>query len=230
LVSVVPTLRLVAVLLAAITVSSACGSAASTTTDPRTIAAQDYAFSARRALDGTRFAELGDPWLVDLLLGVCDDLTAGVNPDSRIAAAATDAASNRPGDDGILTVVIGEGIDALCPGAAGSAAGNVVADYLALAQEAAAQLGIDMTDDRLLQGGTAMCLVIEAGGTADEAIIAELEALFGISGSTVSEISESGALGEAEGLLAGSVLGAAAGLLCPEHRAVVDAYLGLLGE
>lgn len=216
--------------LALLLLAGACGGSAATTTDPRAFAAQEYAASARRALAGTRFEELGDTWLVDLLLHVCDDLASGAPPEESIAASLGEAPPGDPVDDSIVAVVIGEGVDTLCPAAARQAAGTAIQSFLELTEGAAAELGLEVEADRLVGAGTSLCLVLATGGDASDAVVAELEALFGVTGSSVAEISGSGLLSESEGLLAGSVLGAAVGFLCPDHRDAVDAYLLLLGD
>ena len=52
--------------------------------------------------------------------------------------------------------------------------------------------------------------------------------LFGVEGDGVAELSAEGSLSEGQGVLAGTILGAASSLLCSEHRDVVATYLMVL--
>jgi len=88
---------------------------------------------------------------------------------------------------------------------------------------------VELTADDLVAAGEIVCAVLDAGGSPDEAVVAEFSELFGISGISVDDIA-SGEAGEREGLLAGGVLGGAASFLCPQHRDAVMAYLEALAE
>lgn len=211
-------------------VTAACSATAANTTDAGWVAAEDFAASAGRALIGTRFQDFGDDWLAELILGACDDLTAGLAPEPGIAEMVADAPGGASADDEILAVVIGEGIGQLCPDAARSGAEAAVEEFVGAALSAAAELDLEIETDRVLDAGAAICLTLANGGNAEDAVLAEVGALFGVTGTSVSDLSTRGVVSEPEGLLTGAVLGSAVSFLCPEHRDTVDAYLLLLGE
>ncbi|MBU1492632.1 MAG: DUF732 domain-containing protein [Actinomycetota bacterium] len=229
----------VARLAAAVVLVAACGDAAApeTTADPMVASASDYAFSARRAIEGTRFEGLGDDEVAALVIELCDDLAASSDPDAEVLAflEGVDAPPGEAVDDRIMAVVLAEGALTVCPAAVDAAAARAweVADpevrYLAAVAAVAPELDEDLTGDDLVAAGRAVCSVLDGGGSPEEAVVAEFAELFGISGVSMDEIA-SGAAGEREGMLVGGVLGGAASFLCPRHRDAVAAYLEVLAE
>jgi hypothetical protein len=218
--------------------AAACGGGEAATTavfDPSDAYAVEYAGSAQRALEGTRFAELGIRRLADVILGTCDDLSTASDPDAAVLAslAAIEAPAGQPVDDEIMAVVLAEGVAATCPDAVQEAAqrafdaSDPVQQFLA-AVDAGTDDRTGIGDEVLLAGGSVVCGVLEEGGTPEAAVLAEVEVLFGIVGTGVAELSEGEVLDVGEALLAGSVLAAAAGILCPEHGAVLNEYLETL--
>jgi len=229
----------VALLVALAVFAAACGGAepAETTVDPRVEAAADFAFSARRAIEGTRFDGLGDGEVASLVIELCDDLSTSSDPDAEVMAFIEGVAAP-PGeeiDDQIMGIVLAEGAIAVCPDAVDAAslraweAAPPEVRYLTAVEAVAPELDVELTADDLVAAGEIVCAVLDAGGSPDEAVVAEFSELFGISGISVDDIA-SGEAGEREGLLAGGVLGGAASFLCPQHRDAVMAYLEALAE
>jgi len=115
----------VALLVALAVFAAACGGAepAETTVDPRVEAAADFAFSARRAIEGTRFDGLGDGEVASLVIELCDDLSTSSDPDAEVMAFIEGVAAP-PGeeiDDQIMGIVLAEGAIAVCPDAVDAA-------------------------------------------------------------------------------------------------------------
>ena len=232
--------RLAALVVLAGLLASGCGrgeEATTTTVDTRQADAAEFAVSAQRALDGTRFESLGDGLVAGLVLEACDQLGESSDPDAAVVEVVDriDAPEGEPIDDEIMAVVLAEGALAVCPEAVDAAAVRAFRDappeeqFLVSIAAVAPVLEFEVTDTDLIDAGRIVCSVLDGGGTPEEAVVAEFEALFDVEASNVDEIA-AGELGEREGLLAGGVLGAAASFLCPQHRDGVTAYLERLAE
>lgn len=228
--------RALAPVLVLALLGSGCGGGSDTTetTDLRRAYALEYAASARRAIDGTRYEAMSDSDLADLIVATCTEMAESNDPDATVlaAAAGVDAPEGEPVDDEILVIVLAEGIAAVCPDETeaafvrGEAEGDPEDAFMAVARPAASGSGID--DGLLLAAGARVCSVLDDAGSPEEAILEEISLLFGVEGAGVAALSESGALTEAQGLLAGTILGAAASLLCPAHRDLVSTYVMVL--
>lgn len=222
--------------LASVTASCAGDEPPVVTASPRAAHALDYAASARRAILGTRFEVLADRDVADLIVGVCEDLESSRDPDATVlgAVASVEVPAGEPVDDEIFTIVVAEGVASVCPDEvqAASLRGEALTDpegaFLAAAGPAAEGSGVGRAG--LLAAGTEVCDVLGAGGSPEDAVLAEIALLFGVVGSSWADLSASGALGEHQALLAGTVLGAASSLLCPQHRDAVATYLAVLGS
>ena len=219
-----------------------CGGTGAVTTDAGAdlleARALDYAVSARRALADTRFEGLGDRWLAGLVLEICRDLPDSTDPDTLMAGllGAVDAPPGSAGDDGILAEVVAAGLAAVCPEAVLEVADTSPADATgaflaaALPEMEAAGLGDRWGRDDLLAAGSAVCGVLDGGGTPEAAVLAEIAVLFGVTGDSVAGLSGAGLLDAAQGRGVGAVLASAAAFLCPEHRGAVRGYVaGLEG-
>lgn len=231
------------VLLAVLAVTAAAcssGGPAATTAAPDAAgegAALDYALSARRAIEGTRFATLSDRDVAALVLDLCADLEDSADPDGDVIAflAGVEAPPGEEVDDRIMAVVLAEGALAVCPAVIDAAALRAWEAappedrFLAGVESVAPELDDGPSPDVLLAAGAAVCEVLNAGGGPDGAVAAEFAVLFGVEGVDAGEIT-SGAAGEREALLAGAVLGSAASFLCPTHRETVLSYLEGLAE
>jgi len=229
-----PALLAAAVLATALT---GCGVTGAAATDAGAglleARALDYAASARRALADTRFEGLGDRWLGDLVLEICRDLTGSADPDTLVAGVlgAVDAPPGAAGDDTILAEVVAAGLAAVCPEVVlevvVTSPADVTGAFLAAALPGieAAGLGDRFGRDDLLDAGSAVCGVLDGGGTPEAAVLAEIFVLFGVTGDSVAGLSGAGLLDEAEGRGAGAVLASAAAFLCPEHRGAVQGYI-----
>ncbi len=225
-------------LVAAFLVVSACdGGQTATTLDPRLGPGVEYSVSAQRALDGTRFDDLGDDAVAGLVLEVCDLMPGSADPNATVmeVLAGIEAPEGLPVDDEIMAVVLAEGARTICPTEVGEAelraweAADPEDRYLAAVAAVAPVLEEGFTDDDLRVAGRAVCAVLDGGGTPEQAVLEEFDQMFGITGVSIDEIAE-GVVGEREGLLAGGVLGAASSILCPEHREVVTAFLEALAD
>ena len=74
-----------ALVVAALVTFSACGGESTgTTVDQGLDPAIEYAVSAQRALDGTRFADLGDAVVAGLVVEVCDAMGESADPDATV--------------------------------------------------------------------------------------------------------------------------------------------------
>jgi hypothetical protein len=196
--------------------------------------ALDFAVSAGRALEGTRFADLGARTLADLLVDLCEALPDAPDPDRATAEAlATVAApAGPPGDDGIFGEVVAAGLAEVCP--------EVVLDVVPTDAEeggegaylAAVLPHVDASGlreapgrDVLLDAGVAVCTALDESEGAEQAALAAIELLFGVAADSVADLSAGGALAEPEGAVAGAVLAGASSFLCPEHRSTVLDYV-----
>ena len=226
-----------AVVLALAAAVAACGGAApATTTSPQRPYALEYAESARRAIEGTRFEALSHRALADLIVEACAGMETSDDPDATVleAAGGVQAPEGEPIDDEIFAIVIAEGVAAVCPdevqGAFQRGEAQTDPEGAFRAATSTAAFGSGVGDGGLLAAGAEVCAVLDAGGTPEEAVLAEISLIFDLEADSVAELSNEGSLSEAQGVLAGTVLGAASSLLCPEHRDLVAGYLAGLGS
>lgn len=226
-----------ALVVAALVVSACGGGHTATTLDPRLGPAIEFAVSAQRALDGTRFGDLGDVAVAGLVLEVCDAMQGSADPNATVmeVLAGIDALEGLPVDDEIMAVVLAEGAVTICPAEVGEAelraweAADPGDRFLAAVAAVAPITDEGFTDADLLAAGRGVCTVLDGGGTPEQAVLEEFDQMFGITGVSIDEIA-GGVVGEREGLLAGGVLGAASSILCPQHREVVTAFLEALAD
>jgi len=220
--------------VAALLVVTACGGGpvATTVIDERLEPAVEFAVSAQRALDGTRFADLPDAVVAGLVLEVCDAMAASSDPDATVMGVldGVEAGEGPEVDDEILAIVLAEGALTVCPTEVGVAelraweAADPEDRFLAAVAAVAPVIEEGLTSADLLAAGRGVCAVLDGGGTPEEAVLDEFARMFGVTGVSIEEIA-AGVAGEREGLLAGGVLGAASSVLCPEHREIVTAFL-----
>jgi hypothetical protein len=219
----------VAVLICVVAVSCSGGPAESPA--PWEPAADDFAVSARRALVDTRFQELGDRWLSELVMQLCLDLSRGEDPDRAVAdaVAAVEAPQGSEVDDEILAEVLTVGAAQVCPEAVLDAGGvdpAAAASFLAAVRPVVGELGLGgvLDDGALLAAGLEACSALDGGLPVDAAGAAVLGSLFGLDAAGLPELEGAG-LGPTEGVVAGTVLGAAAATLCGEHAEKVADYV-----
>jgi len=228
-----------ALVAVALMVVSACGGepVATTVVDERLDTAIEFAVSAQRALDGTRFADLGDAAVAGLVLDVCDAMADSADPDATVTVVldGIEAGEGAEVDDEIMEIVLAEGALVVCPADVGAAelrAWEAAAPedrYLAAVAAVAPVIEEGFTGEDLLAAGRGVCAVLDGGGTPEQAVLEEFAQMFGVTGVSIDEIA-AGVVGEREGLLAGGVLGAASSILCPEHREVVTTFLEDLAD
>ena len=202
-------------------VLAACGGSAApaTTTDPRADEAFEFAVSAGRALEDTRFAAMSAGDLADQVMGLCA-ASGSLIADIAAAVAATGAGSDA-GDDSILAEVLTAGVAEVCPE---RAAADLSAAFLAsvrLAVETGA--GVEVAESDVLNAGLSACLTLDQG-TPGDALVSIAAGLFAV------EVGEAellaGAITTEQAVTAGAVLAAAVSYFCPEHAARVQEYLG----
>jgi hypothetical protein len=211
---------------ALVMVLAACGggtAATPTTADPRRAAAEEFAVSAGRALEGTRFAGMTPQVLAALL----EDLCAG----SGLVVAAIDAAvagAAPPGsaeDDAILAEVLTAGVVAVCPE---RAAADLTAAFVASVRvTVTGGAGAPVDDGAALSAGLSACASLDAGSPGD-ALVTIAAALFGVEATEAELLA--GAIDPSQGVTAGAVLASAVTYLCPEHADRVGAFIGQLGS
>ena len=214
-------------LVALVVLLAACGGNGATTTtagnDSRTRAAEEFAVSADRALDGTRFADLDLASLAAILLDLCGG-TGSVTTAVAEAVSGLEAPAGDAGDDAILTEVLMAGVVEICPE---RAAADVAAAFMASVRFTVNDgAGVEVTDDAALIAGLSGCAALDAG-TPDDALVTIAAALFGVE-ATVAELL-AGAIDTAQAVTVGAVLASAVAYLCPEHTDRVTAYLSNLG-
>ncbi len=215
--------RLVAL---AMLVAACGGNGAVTTTmgDSRTRAAEEFALSADRALDGTRFVDLAPASLVAILIDLCGG-AGSVTTAVAEAVIGVDSPAGEPGDDAILSEVLLAGVVEICPE---RAAADVAAAFMASVRFTVDDgAGVAVTDDAALTAGLTGCSVLDAG-TPDDAVVTIAAALFGVE-ATAAELL-AGAIDTAQAVTVGAVLASAVAYLCPEHTDRVQDYLGDLGR
>lgn len=209
-------------------VVAACGGATATptTTDPGAEAALEFAISAGRALEGTRFSALSVEEVADLVMELCaqgGSLLAEV--DRTVASIVAGAADGDPGDDAILAEVLTAGVAEVCPE---RAAADLSAAFLAAVQvavEAGVGAEVDATD--LLNAGLSSCLTLDQGAPGD-ALVTIAAGLFAVEADEAALLA--GAITTEQGVTAGAVLAAAVSFFCPEHTARVQEYLSEMGQ
>lgn len=216
-----PALRALAA--CAVLLAACGGSGAATTTDSgERSAAREFAATADRALDGTRFTDLEGEALATLILDLC----RGEEPPLGSAAAVVagvEAPSGTPQDDAILLEVLLTGVAEVCPE---RALAEVSAAYLASVRTiVATQDGVALDDGVALTTGLSACAVLDAG-TPTDALVVIAAGAFGIEAE--AEVLLAGALDPPNGVTAGAVLASAATYLCPEHADRVGEFAGSL--
>ncbi|HAX82357.1 MAG TPA: hypothetical protein DCY40_07320 [Actinobacteria bacterium] len=203
---------------------AACGGSGTpaTTTDPRTAAAIQYAGSADRALDGTRFSELPPATVAEVIVALCAG-SGSVLVDVAAAVGAVEAPPGDAGDDVILQEVLLTGVGLICPE---RVAADLTAAYLAAVAATVASGGGVVIDEALAVGvGLATCEALDAG-TPEDALVTVAAGGLGIE-ATAGELL-AGALDPAQGITAGAVLASAATYLCPEHQGRVREFVAEL--
>jgi len=230
-----------AAFLAAVLVGGGCGGVASptTTADLTEAYATEYAVSARRALQDTRFAAQGDEWLIDLVVGACDRLEPGVDGDGVLAGIIARAAAEVPPgsgpDDVFLTEVVAAGVAAVCDDRVLAATTTTIRvpdpedDYLLTIGTIADEAGIFVHPDVLLEAGRGVCTVLADGGGTDDAVLFAAEVVLGVRVSSLAELEGADGVIASDGLVLGSLLAAAATHLCPEHADAVAAGVAGIG-
>jgi len=212
--------------IALVLLAAACGGSGSPapTNDPRTPAAIQYAASADRALDGTRFSDLRPATVAEVIVALCAG-AGSVLVDVDAAVAAVEAPPGGAGDDAILREVLLTGVAVICPE---RVAADMTAAYLAGVAATVASGGGVAIDDSLAVGvGLAACEALDAG-TPEDALVTVAAGGLGIE-ATAGELL-AGALDPAQGITAGAVLASAATFLCPEHRERVAGFIADLGD
>jgi hypothetical protein len=208
-----------------------------TTTDARVAPAEEFAATARRAIEGTRFEGLSDDEVSARVIQACDAVAASSDPDAAVIAlvATIDAPEGSDVDEEIMAVVLAQGALTACPDAVDAAnlraweSADPEVRFLTAVLSVTPVLDVALSDDALVAAGETVCSVLDGGGTPEEAVVAEFSELFGTTGVSVDDIA-SGQVGEREGLIAGGVLASAASFLCPEHFDAVTVYLEALAE
>ena len=223
----VPVVRRLAAMCLVVTAGCSGGTAPTTTSAAPRSAAIDYAASADRALDGTRFADVLVGIVADVVVGVC---TSPDPTDAAIAAAigAVDAPAGPAVDDAILIEVLTEGVREVCPDRAGASA--LIAAYLAAVHDAITSTDAMATidDDAVLTAGPVACNLLDRNQGAESALLGVVATLFGVEADAIEGIDAE--LTPSQGVIAGATLGAAVAYLCSSHQAEVAAYLQSLGS
>jgi hypothetical protein len=207
--------------VALVALVAACGGSpvSTTTTDANLAAAVEYAVSADRALDGTRFSGLTPATVAEAIVATCSG-AGSVVIDVQSAVAVVEAPPGDPGDDVILQEVLLTGVGLICPE---RVAADLTAAYLAAVHTTIASGAGVAIDDSLAVGvGLAACEALDAG-TPEDALVTVAAGGFGIE-ATADEIL-AGAIDAAQAITAGAVLASAATYLCPEHQARVEEFV-----
>jgi hypothetical protein len=229
--------RVAGLLLAAAVAVSACASAPPPPGAADRLIAAEYARTARRALETTRFGTMGDAWLVDLVLEACGVLGPGADGDAAVTGVVgAAAAAVSPGDaveDRILLEVVATGMATVCPDAviaAAPAAGPEDRFLLAVAA-AADEAGIPPGSGVLLDAGRAACRAMDDGAGPEGGVLEAAVLLFGVEADGLDELESAPEVGVEGGRVLGTLLASAAAVLCPEHGESVAAYVaGLEGD
>ena len=214
--------RKLAVLLVALSACSGDGGT-TTTTDPFTPTAIDFARSADRALDGTRFATVETEDLAATIVALC----RGVGDPALAlpaAIAGLDAPAGDAGDELIVGEVLLTGVAAVCPERSGDAAAAYLAEVTGAVGSAG---GAVIAESAALAAGLAACDALDAGEPGD-AVVAIAAVGFGIEASLEQLLG--GALGESAAVTVGAILSSAAAHLCPEHESRVAEFVNDLAS
>ncbi len=234
--------RVIAVVAAAAVVAVACGGGDATTTTAAASepAATEYAISARRALEGTRFEDRSDSWLAGVVLDGCGSLVTGGDGDAALAGviAATLAGIPPPNpiEDRILAEVVLAGVGSVCPDRVLGAITTTIApadpvdDYLVAVGAVADEAGVFVHPDVLVDAGRSACAALEAGRGPEAALLASAEVVYGVRVDAVSELEESEGLVAADGIVLGTVLAGAVSSFCPGFADAVLGYVAVIGE
>lgn len=229
-----------ALITAAVLLGGACGGSEPTTTtvDASEARAEEYALSARRALADTRFEALGDGWLIDLVLEGCERLAAGGDAAVELTALALGAAAGVPPaeatEDEILAEVLVAGVADVCPEALASATTTTVPDvdpeddYLRVVGPIADEAGLSVLPGTLVAAGRAVCDALDAGVGPEQGVLDAAEIVLGVSVADIADLEDQEGVVAADGAVLGSVLGAAAAFLCPDHADTVMSYVAVL--
>jgi hypothetical protein len=231
--------------LAAAVAAFGCSAPAPPADGADRLAAAEYARTARRALETTRFGALGDGWLVDLVIEACEALRPSAGGDAAVlevvdAAAAgvvPPAGAPAPGDaaeDRILLEVVATGMATVCPeeviAATTVPAAGPEDRYLLVVGTAADEAGMAPGSGLLLDSGRAVCRAMGSGAGPEGGVLAAAAALFGVEAAGLGELEADPRVGVAGGRVLGTLLASAAAYLCPEHGEEVAAYVaGLEG-
>jgi hypothetical protein len=210
--------------VALVALVAACGGSpvSTTTADPRLAAAVEYAVSADRALDGTRFSGLTPVTVAEVIVTTCSG-AGSVVIDVESAVAVVEAPPGDPEDDVILQEVLLTGVGLICPE---RVAADLTAAYLAAVHTTIASGAGVAIDDPLAVGvGLAACEALDVG-TPEDALVTVAAGGFGIE-ATAGEIL-AGAIDAAQAVTAGAVLASAATYLCPEHLSRVAEFVAEL--
>jgi hypothetical protein len=199
------------------------GGGTTTTTDPLIPSAIEFAHSADRALDGTRFSTVETVDLAAAIVALC----RGVGDPAialPAAIAGLDAPAGDAGDDVILAEVLLTGIAAVCPERSGDATAAYVTEVTAAASSTG---GAVIGESTALSAGLAACDALDAGDPED-ALVAIAAVGFGVEASLEQLLG--GALSESEAVTVGAILSASAAHLCPEHEARVAEFVNDLAS
>jgi hypothetical protein len=230
--------RAAALLLGFAVAASGCSEPAPPAGGADRLAAAEYALTARRALETTRFGTLGDGWLVDLLVDACGALKPGGDGDAAILAVVGAASEGVPtgdaAEDRILLEVVATGMATVCPEAV-IAATTIPADapedrYLLAVGVAADEAGMAPDSGVLFEAGGAACRAMDRGAGPERGVLDAAALLFGVEAGGLDELEADPRVGVAGGRVLGTLLASAAAFLCPEHGERVAAYVAGLEE
>jgi hypothetical protein len=220
--------RRIEILVALCLAVTACGGAPPGTTASVATrqAAIEYASSADRALDGTRFSDVGVTEIADAVVAVCTD-TGPLGGAVGDAIASITAPAGAAVDDEILAEVLTEGAREVCPERSG--VDEVIRAYLDAVRSAVASADASaaVDDQAVLGAGPVACDLLDRDQGPEAALLGVVAALFGVEASSVADLET--VLSASQGVVAGATLAAAAAHLCADHSAEVAAYLGSLG-
>lgn len=207
-------------LAVALVVASCGGSPATTpTTSAYGRAADAYAATAFRAIEGTPFDVLGVGGLSDVVRDLCDGLGVGA---MGVATADTGIVAS-DADVTVFLEVVRTGLDQVCEE-------KVVVDlasiYLRTVESAARDGGASSAYDAIavLRAAPIVCDTFDAGSGAEDALLVVVESMYGVRAESIATLQ----IGADRGLVSGSVLAAATALVCPEHLPEVEAFMGSL--
>lgn len=195
---------------------AACGSGEATETTSPTRAAQEYAASAQRALEGTAFASATVSEVAAWVDSACSGLGSG---SVRALAEAVGGSATTPGDLAILVEVFEVGLEQVCPE---RAATDLTDPFLSLVHTA----GLDplpVSDNALLVAAPLVCEALESENVA-AAFLIGAGSLYGADSADFTDLAST--LSDTQGFTLGAMVSASAALLCPEHADVVAEFVG----